>query len=143
VRASLLCFAATILLAFDSGAVSFQGWVFSHLRLTSSQRSFSWKLFIASHCRRSLCHSISSCLASCLLSFFRLISSHLISCLLSSFLFSVDHNSSHLFQRMARMRCRVARVPWKFTRTLRARQAGLHGYQRNSHGSFDLDKDPL
>ena len=132
-------------LAFDSSAVSFQGWVFSHVRLTSSQRSFSWKLFIASHCRRRVCvipsHLISSRIVSS--AFFG--SSHLISsqCLLSSFLFSVDHNSSHLFQRMARMRCRVARVPWKFTRTLRARQAGLHGYQRNSHGSFDLDKDTL
>ena len=72
--------------------------------LISSHRSFSWKLFTASHCHRSLCHPISphhlnsSQLIQCLLSFFHLISSNPISCLLSlSQLFSADHNCSHRF----------------------------------------------
>ena len=46
--------------------------------LISSHRSFSWKVLIASLCRRSLCHPISSQLISCLLSFFTW--SHLIPC---------------------------------------------------------------
>ena len=51
--------------------------------LISSHRSFSWKLFIASHCHCSLCRPISSPLISRLLSFFHLISSHVFSPLLS------------------------------------------------------------
>ena len=94
VRASLLCIAATI------------SWLFIPLpslfsfHLISSRRSFSWKLFIASHCRRSLCHPIPSHLISSHVfsAFFHLISYHPISCLLSlSQLFSPDHNCSHLF----------------------------------------------
>ena len=68
--------------------------------LISSHRSFSWKLLIASHCHRSLCHPISSQLISSHVfsSFFHLISSHPMSCLLSlPQLFSADHNCSHLF----------------------------------------------
>ena len=34
--------------------------------------------------------------------------------------------------------CRSARTPLKFTRFLQ--EAGLHGYPRNSHASFDLKK---
>ena len=61
-----------------------------------SHRSFSWKLIIASHCHRGLCHLISCHIVSSQ-RFFNLISSHLISCLLSfSQLFSADHNSSQL-----------------------------------------------
>ena len=64
--------------------LSFQCHVFWPLdlfspRLISSHRSFSWKLPIASHCHRSLCHPISSHLNSRLLRFFTVISSHLIS----------------------------------------------------------------
>ena len=71
--------------------------------LISSHRSFSWKLFTASHCHRSLCHPISSHhlnssqLIRCLLGFFHLISSNPISCLLLSQLFSADRNCSHRF----------------------------------------------
>ena len=52
----------------------------------SSHRSFSWKLFIASHCHRSLCHPISPPLISCPLSFFtsHLIPSHVFSPFLNS-----------------------------------------------------------
>ena len=58
--------------------------------LISLHRGFSWKLLIASHCYRSLCHPISSQLISCLFSFFppHLISSHLMSSLPFSALLS-------------------------------------------------------
>ena len=46
--------------------------------LISSHRSISWKLRIASHCHRNLCHPISSQLTSGFRSFFHIISSHLI-----------------------------------------------------------------
>ena len=49
-RMCLLCFAATIFLTFDSGAISFQSWTLFPFHLISSHRSFSWKLLIASHC---------------------------------------------------------------------------------------------
>ena len=80
-------------LTCQSDAMSFECWIFFSFHLTSSHRSFSCKLLIASHCHRSLCHPISR-----LVSFF-----HLILCLLSlSRLFSADHFScrlsfSHLF----------------------------------------------
>ena len=65
---------------------------FFSFHLISSHCSFSWKLFTASHCHRSLCHPISSRLISCLLSFLHLISAlrsscHLISVHLMSFHF--------------------------------------------------------
>ena len=87
--------------------LSFQCHVFWPLdlfspHLISSHRSFSWKLPIASHCHRSLCHPISSQLTSRLFSDLspssHLISSHPISYLLSlSQVFSADHNCSRLF----------------------------------------------
>ena len=66
------------LLTFHSGAVSFQGWIFSHL---------------------SLSHLMSSHLISCLLSLSRLFSadrscSHLFSCHLGFLIFSAHLNSS-------------------------------------------------
>jgi hypothetical protein len=36
---------------------------------------------------------------------------------------------------------RIARIRWEFTWLLRPRQAGLHRYLRNSHGSVDVDKE--
>ena len=74
-------------LTCQSDAMSFECWIFFSFHLTSSHRSFSCKLLIASHCHRSLCHPISR-----LVSFF-----HLILCLLSlSRLFSADHFSCRL-----------------------------------------------
>ena len=66
-RVSLLCYAATISQSLNC---SFGCHLFSRLglfsfRLISSHRSFSWKLLIASHCHRRLCHPILSHHATC------------------------------------------------------------------------------
>ena len=75
--------------------------------LISSQRSFSWKLLIASHCHRGLCHPVSSQLISSHVFSASFTSSHLIpshvfspflifSQLTTTFLISCDLSFSHL-----------------------------------------------